>query len=103
MLGEVSKARDSGEVGGGRGMPKHHFQDSSVSGATASQELLGYHSLGASQTAMINGKIVFLLLLVATCVALSYAELWMEWRNRAVAVIQLASRTRLLASLPFPK
>jgi len=28
-------------------------------------------------------KIVFLLLLIAICVALSYAGLWMEWRNRA--------------------
>ena len=45
---------------------------------------------GASQTAMV--KIVFLLLLIAICVALSYAGLWMEWRNRAVAVIQLVSR-----------
>ena len=86
-----------------RVMPKHNFRDSSVRGATASQELIGYHSLEASQTAMITGKIVFLLLLVATCVVLSYAGLWMEWRNRALAVIQLASRARLLASLPFPK
>ena len=37
--------------------------------------------LNASQTAMV--KIVFLLLLIAICVALSYAGLWMEWRNRA--------------------
>ena len=50
--------------------------------------------LGASQTAMV--KIVFLLLLIAICVALSYAGLWMEWRNRAVAVIQLISRIRPL-------
>jgi hypothetical protein len=41
-------------------------------------------------------KIVFLLLLIAICVALSYAGLWMEWRNRAVAVIQLVSRIRPL-------
>ena len=46
--------------------------------------------------ATINGKIVFLILLVAICVALSYAELWMEWRNRAVAVIRLVSRIRPL-------
>ena len=45
---------------------------------------------------MINGKIAFLLLLVATCVALSYAGLWMEWRKRAVAVIRLGSRIRPL-------
>jgi hypothetical protein len=45
---------------------------------------------------MINGKIAFLLLLVATCVALSHAGLWMEWRNRAVAVIRLVSRIRPL-------
>jgi hypothetical protein len=49
-----------------------------------------------SRTAMIDGKIVFLLLLIATCVALSYASLWMEWRNRAVSVIQLVSRIRPL-------
>ena len=42
------------------------------------------------------GKIAFLLLLIAICVALSYAGLWMEWRNRAVAVIQLVSRIRPL-------
>jgi hypothetical protein len=48
---------------------------------------------------MINGKIVFLLLLVATCVAISYAGLWIEWRNRAVAVIQSASRIRPLRRL----
>jgi hypothetical protein len=47
---------------------------------------------GAPQTAMINGKIVFLLLLIAICVALSYAGMWLEWRNRAVATIQLVSR-----------
>jgi hypothetical protein len=41
---------------------------------------------------MINGKIVFLLFLIAICVALSYAGLWMEWRNRAVATIQLVRR-----------
>ncbi len=46
--------------------------------------------------AMINGKIAFLLLLVATCVTLSYAGLWMEWRNRAVAVIRSVSRIRPL-------
>ena len=45
------------------------------------------------------GKIAFLLLLIAICVALSYAGLWMEWRNRAVAVIQLVSRIRPLRSL----
>jgi hypothetical protein len=33
---------------------------------------------------MINGKIVFLLRLIAICVALSYAGMWLEWRNRAV-------------------
>ena len=49
--------------------------------------------LGASQTAMINGK------LIAVCVALSHAGLWMEWRNRAVAVIQLVSRIRPLRRL----
>jgi hypothetical protein len=48
---------------------------------------------------MINGKIVFLLILVATCVAISYAGLWIEWRNRAVAVIQSASRIRPLRRL----
>jgi hypothetical protein len=48
---------------------------------------------------MINGKIVFLLVLVATCVAISYAGLWIEWRNRAVAVIQSASRIRPLRRL----
>ena len=42
------------------------------------------------------GKIAFLLLLIAICVALSYAGLWMEWRNRAIAVIQLVSRIRPL-------
>ena len=31
---------------------------------------------GKDGMATINGKIVFLLLLVAICVALSYAELW---------------------------
>jgi hypothetical protein len=45
---------------------------------------------------MIDGKIVFLLLLIATCVALSYAGLWMEWRNRAIATIQSVSRIRPL-------
>ena len=48
---------------------------------------------------MINGKIAFLLLLIAVCVALSHAGLWMEWRNRAVAVIQLVSRIRPLRRL----
>ena len=48
---------------------------------------------------MVNGKIVFLLILVATCVAISYAGLWIEWRNRAVAVIQSASRIRPLRCL----
>ena len=83
----------------------HNFRTACVSGATASQQLFGYqfpgcfancpiNSLGASQTAMV--KIVFLLLLIAICVALSYAGLWMEWRNRAVAVIQLVSRIRPL-------
>ena len=43
---------------------------------------------------MIDGKIVFLLLLIAICVALSYAEMWLEWRNRAVAAIQLVTRIR---------
>ena len=38
------------------------------------------------------GKVLFLLLLIAICVALSYAGPWMEWRNRAVAIIQLVSR-----------
>jgi Tfp pilus assembly protein PilO len=56
--------------------------------------------LNASQIAMV--KIVFLLLLVATCVALSYAGLWMEWRNRAVAVIQLVSRIRPLRRFYSP-
>jgi hypothetical protein len=60
---------------------------------------LSYRFLGDSQTAMINGKIVFLLLLVAICVALSYAGLWIEWRNRAVAVIQSATRIRPLRHL----
>jgi hypothetical protein len=45
---------------------------------------------------MIDGKIIFLLLLIATCVALSYAGLWMEWRNRAIATIQSVSRIRPL-------
>jgi hypothetical protein len=44
-------------------------------------------------------KIVLLLLLIAICVALSYAGLWREWRNRAVAVIQLVSRIRPLRRL----
>ena len=44
------------------------------------------------------GKIAFLLLLIAICVGLSYAGLWMEWRNRAVAVIQSVSRIRPLRS-----
>jgi hypothetical protein len=48
---------------------------------------------------MISGKLVFLLLLIATCVALSYAGLWMEWRNRTVKVIQLVSRIRPLRRL----
>jgi hypothetical protein len=43
---------------------------------------------------MINGKIVFLLLLIAICVAFSYAEMWLEWRNRAVAAIQLVRPRR---------
>jgi hypothetical protein len=43
---------------------------------------------------MATGKIVFLLVLLAICVALSYAKLWMERRSRAAAVIQLVSRTR---------
>jgi hypothetical protein len=43
---------------------------------------------------MINGKIVFLLLLIAICVALSYAEMWLKWRNRAFATIQLVSGVR---------
>jgi hypothetical protein len=56
-----------------------------MSGATASQQLFGYQfPRGASRTAMINGKIVFLLRLIAICVALSYAGMWLEWRNRAV-------------------
>jgi hypothetical protein len=37
---------------------------------------------------MVNGKIVFLLLLIAICVAVSYAGMWLEWRNRAIAAIQ---------------
>jgi hypothetical protein len=41
---------------------------------------------------MVNGKIVFLLLLIAIWVALSYAGMWLEWRNRAVAAIQLVTR-----------
>jgi hypothetical protein len=71
------------------------FHGNSVSGATASQQPFGYQFPGgASQTAMINGKIVFLLLLIAICVALSYAEMWLEWRNRAVAAIQLVRPRR---------
>jgi len=38
------------------------------------------------------GKTIFLLLLIAICVAVSYAGLWVKWRNRAVAIIQLVSR-----------
>jgi hypothetical protein len=33
------------------------------------------------------GKIVFLLLLIAICVAVSYAGLWVEWRNRVVQLV----------------
>jgi hypothetical protein len=43
---------------------------------------------------MVTGKIVFLLVLLAICVALSHGRLWMERRSRAAAVIQLVSRTR---------
>jgi hypothetical protein len=43
---------------------------------------------------MVTGKIVILLVLLAICVALSYARLWMERRSRAAAVIQLVSRAR---------
>ena len=47
-------------------------------------------------------KIVFLLLLIAICVALSYAGLWMEWRNRAIAIIQSASHIRPLRRFYSP-
>ena len=53
----------------------------------------------AGTAIMATGKIVVLFVLLAICVALSYAGLWMEWRNRAVAVIQLVSRIRPLRSL----
>ena len=43
---------------------------------------------------MATGKIVVLLILVAICLALSYARLWMERRSRAAAVIQLVGRIR---------
>jgi hypothetical protein len=43
---------------------------------------------------MVTGKIVFLLVLLAICVALSHGRLWIERRSRAAAVIQLVSRTR---------
>ena len=43
---------------------------------------------------MVTGKIVFLLVLLAICVALSHDRLWIERRSRAAAVIQLVSRTR---------
>jgi hypothetical protein len=43
---------------------------------------------------MVTGKIVFLLVLLAICVALSHGRLWIERRSRATAVIQLVSRTR---------
>jgi hypothetical protein len=55
------------------------------------------HSLGASQTAI--GKIVFLLLLIAICIAVSYAGLWVELRNRVVALIRLVRRFNTERSL----
>ena len=55
------------------------------------------HLFNGGTAIMATGKIVVLFVLLAICVALSYAGLWMEWRNRAVAVIQLISRTRRTA------
>ena len=63
-----------------------------------------YHSainfLGASQTiADCHGQDCFLTALDCHLRNVSYAGRWMEWRNRAVAVIQLVSRIRPLRSL----
>ena len=51
----------------------------------------------AGTAIMATGKIVVLFVLLAICVALSYAGLWMEWRNRAVAVIQLVKSYKAAA------
>jgi hypothetical protein len=49
---------------------------------------------GDEGIATVPDKLVVLFVLLAICVALSKAQLWMERRSRAAAVIQLVRRAR---------